>query len=73
VRGYDGRLGLGVDYYFNKMFSVGGSATGEILGLTRPGVDLNQSMGSVSKDLLQLDGTSLGLALMGAAVVGVHW
>jgi hypothetical protein len=73
VRGYDARLGAGADYYFNKMFSVGGAVTGEILGLTRPGVDLNQSMGSVSEDLLQLDGSSVGLALMGAAVVGVHW
>ena len=72
VQGYDVRLGFGADYYFNKAFSVGASATAEVLGLTRPGVDLNQGTGSVSEDVYKLDGSSVGAALMASAVVGFH-
>jgi hypothetical protein len=72
VQGYNIRLYGGVDYYFSKTFSIGGSATAEVLGLTRPGVDLNQSTGSVSEDVYKLDGSSVGLAIMASAVVGVH-
>jgi hypothetical protein len=72
VQGYDVRLFAGFDYYFNKTFSIGGSATAEVLGLTRPGVDLNQGTGSVSEDVYKLDGASVGLAIMASAVVGAH-
>ncbi len=72
VQGYDLRLNFGLDYYFNKSFSIGGAATAEMLGMTRPGVDLNQATGSVSQDVYKLDGSSVGLAVMASAVVGVH-
>jgi len=72
AQGYEIRLFAGLDYYFNKTFSVGGSATAELLGLTRPGVDLNRATGSVSEDVYKLDGTSVGLAIMAFAVVGAH-
>jgi hypothetical protein len=72
VQGYDIRLSFGIDYYFSKAFSIGGAATAEVLGMTRPGVDLNQSTGSVSKDVYKLDGSSVGVAIMASAVVGVH-
>ncbi len=73
VQGYNIRLGFGVDYYFSKMFSLGGSASGEVLGLTRPGVDLNQATGNINEDVYKLDGSSLGIALQGSAIVGFHW
>ena len=72
MQGYDIRLNAGFDYYFNKSFSIGGIATAELLGLTRPGVDLNQATGSVSQDVYKLDGSSVGIAIMASAVVGVH-
>ena len=72
VQGYDIRLTAGVDYYFNKSFSIGGLASAEVLGMTRPGVDLNQATGSVSQDVYKLDGSSVGLAIMASAGVGVH-
>jgi hypothetical protein len=72
IQGYDIQLGFGADYYFNKAFSVGGKATAELLGLTRPGVDLNQGTGSVSDDVYKLDGSSVGAAIMASAVVGFH-
>ena len=53
MQGYDIRLNAGLDYYFNKTFSIGGDGDGGVLGLTRPGVDLNQATGSVCGDLLQ--------------------
>jgi hypothetical protein len=72
VQGYNIRLNAGLDYYFDKMFSIGGVATGELLGMTRPGVDLNQATGSVSEDVYKLDGSSVGVAIMASAVVGLH-
>jgi len=72
IQGYDVRLGFGADYYFDKNFSIGGAATAELLGLTRPGVDLNQGTGSVSEDVYKLDGSSVGAAIMASAVVGLH-
>jgi hypothetical protein len=72
VQGYDIRLNAGIDYYFDKAFSIGGTATAEVLGMTRPGVDLNQSAGSVSKDVYKLDGSSVGIAILASAVVGLH-
>ena len=53
VQGYNVRLNAGADYYFNKHFSVGGIASAEVLGMTRPGVDLNQATGSVARRRLQ--------------------
>jgi hypothetical protein len=72
VQGYDIRLSLGLDYYFTKAFSIGGAASAEVLGMTRPGVDLNQATGSVSQDVYKLDGSSVGVAIMASAGVGVH-
>jgi len=72
ITGYDIRLGAGFDYYFGRHFSLGASATGEVLGLTRPGVNLNQSTGSISEDLLQYDGSSVGAAATVSALVGLH-
>lgn len=72
VQGYDIRLYGGLDYYFNKAFSIGGAGTAELLGMTRPGVDLNRATGSVSEDVYKLNGSSVGIAIMASAVVGVH-
>jgi hypothetical protein len=72
AQGYDIRLNVGIDYYFNKTFSLGGAATAELLGMTRPGVDLNRATGSVSEDVYKLDGSSIGLAIVASANVGVH-
>ena len=72
VQGYDIRLGMGVDYYFDRMFSLGGGITGDVLGMTRPGVDLNEQTGSVDADVYKLDGSSVGIALVGSVTAGFH-
>ena len=72
AQGYNVRLGLGADYYFNHVVSLGAGLSGELIGLTRPGVDLNRATGSVNEDVYQLDGSALGIALTGAIAVGFH-
>ena len=72
VQGYNIRLNAGLDYYLSKAFSIGGMASAEVLGMTRPGVDLNRATGSVSEDVYKLDGLSVGVAIMASAVVGLH-
>jgi hypothetical protein len=72
ITGYDIRLGAGFDYYFGRYVSLGAFASGEVLGLTRPGAKLNESTGSVRDDLLQYDGSSVGAAGTLSALVGLH-
>jgi hypothetical protein len=71
VEGYNLRLAMGADYFVARNLSVGASISGEILGLHRPGVDLNSQDG-VLNDLYKFDGASAGLGVTGAAVLGLH-
>jgi hypothetical protein len=84
VRGYYARVGGGLDYYITPVFSVGAAASWEFMGLTRPGVSLdqvNKIKGSLSAsdpqqakaDALALDGTSYGSALAITGVLGLHF
>jgi hypothetical protein len=82
IRGYNVRGGFGMDYYLSDAFSIGANLTGELLGLTRPGVDPSklQASGSASGDPNQLksevyatDGSGIGAAVTGTAVVGLHF
>jgi len=80
IRGYNIRGGFGMDYYLSDAFSIGANLTGELLGLTRPGVDPAKLSGSTSSDPNQLksevygaSGSSLGAAVTGTAVVGLHF
>jgi hypothetical protein len=86
VKGYDVRAGGGVDFYVTPVFSIGGSLTGEMLGLTRPGVDPSKlkaaTTGSVmtpggaqaaSSQIYAVDGSSLGFGLTATAVLGLHF
>lgn len=72
ISGYDVRLGLGLDYYLSKNWSLGVAGSAEVLGLTRPGVNLNEASGSLQEDILKLDGSSVGFAAMGGLVFGAH-
>lgn len=86
VKGYDIRAGGGLDYYVTPVFSVGASITGEMLGLTRPGVDPSKlqqaTSGTVmtpagaqatSGQIYAADGSSLGFGVTGTAVLGLHF
>ena len=43
VHGFDGRVGLGVDYRPHRLLSIGVNFTGDVLALARPGIDLTAS------------------------------
>lgn len=82
ITGYNIRAGAGLDYYITPMFSVGANLTGEMLGLTRPGVDPAKLKASASNtnsstqaaaDVYKADGSSLGAAVSLTAVIGLHF
>jgi hypothetical protein len=79
ITGYDVRAGGGIDYYVTPIFSVGAAATFEILGLTRPGVTINdvqnvQNGGTVAQgEVYKVSGSSLGSAFTGTLVLGLHF
>jgi hypothetical protein len=79
ITGYDVRAGGGLDYYVTPIFSVGASVSFEILGLTRPGVTLNDASnvvngGTVAEaEVYKVSGSSLGSAFSGALVLGLHF
>lgn len=81
ITGYDIRAGGGLDIYVTPVFSIGGSLTFEMLGLTRPGVspqDLQaarsgQPSPGTADSVYAADGSSLGSALTGTLVLGLHF
>jgi hypothetical protein len=86
ITGYNIRAGGGIDIYVTPVFSIGASITGEVLGLTRPGVSATKlgsnNMGTVSpggmvtgngSNIYLLDGSSLGFGFTGTLVLGLHF
>jgi hypothetical protein len=74
VKGFNGRLGCGIDYYLSNTFSVGGSISGDLLVLSRPRVPsptapIDLSVASV----YDKDGSSIGAGATLTAVVGLHF
>lgn len=84
IRGFYARVGGGLDYYITPVFSVGGAVSWELMGLTRPGVSVDQvakikasvaasDPKAAQADALALDGTSYGSALAITGVLGLHF
>jgi hypothetical protein len=73
VDGYDIRAGGGVDLYLTPVFSVGAGLTVELLGLTRPGLRQSDLGGSPDSSVYAVDGSSLGAAVAGTVVLGLHF
>jgi hypothetical protein len=86
IRGWNARTGFGMDVYLTPVVSVGGHLTGELLGLTRPGVspaDLQRAATSsptteqeavaAAEQIYEADGSSYGGAVTLSAVVGLHF
>lgn len=70
--GVDVRLGLGFDYYFTNIFSMGVKATGDMLFLSR-----SKQAGAGAPGALPVayaaDGSSIGGGITGTAVAGLHF
>jgi hypothetical protein len=84
IRGFYARGGGGLDIFVTKIFSVGASATGEFMAMTRPGLDPSavtdiQSQPTISDaqrvqaEALKLEGSGYGLAVAITGVAGLHF
>jgi hypothetical protein len=74
ITGYNIRGGFGLDYYVSNTLSIGANLTGELLVLTRPGVDPSKISGSGSAaDVYAADGSSIGSGVTLTGVLGLHF
>lgn len=82
VRGFNGGLDVGFDYYFSPLFSVGAGILADFLYLNRPPVDKPAGFESLPAEqqqainndpLYQKSGTSAGLQLAGGLRLGLHF
>lgn len=77
ITGYNIRGGFGLDIYLSSAFSIGANLTGEMLVLTRPGVDPSklQATGTSAdaSQVYQADGSSIGAGVTLTGVVGLHF
>jgi hypothetical protein len=69
AKGFDGRLGIGLDYYLTNMFSLGANLTGDVLVLSRSRVSGTAEGGSVYAS----DGSSVGGGVTLTMVMGLHF
>ena len=74
VKGFNARLGFGLDYYLSNTFSVGGNLTGDLLVLSRSAVAgaSTSTMGNEATVYAQ-DGSGIGAGGTLTAVVGLHF
>lgn len=80
ITGFNVRGGVGLDVYVTPVFSLGGSLTGEVLVLTRPGVDISEieqpdtgDGASAAAEIYAADGSSIGSGVTFTAVAGLHF
>lgn len=82
ITGYNIRGGFGIDLYLSSAFSIGANLTGEMLILTRPGVDPSKLQGSASggttsaqaaAEVYAADGSSIGAGVTLTGVAGLHF
>jgi hypothetical protein len=65
IKGFNIRIGGGLDYYITNVLSVGGQITAELLGLSRGAISQPGFYGP--------DASGLGLGFTGSAVAGLHF
>jgi len=74
VKGFDARVGAGLDYYLSNTFSVGANLTGEMLFLSRSKVSgASVSTSGNEAAVYGKDGSSIGAGASLTAVVGLHF
>jgi hypothetical protein len=74
VKGFNARVGAGIDYYLSNTFSLGANLSGDLLFLSRSKVA--QASTSTSGDeatVYAKDGSSIGAGATLTAVVGLHF
>lgn len=74
VKGFNTRLGAGLDYYLSNTFSLGANLTGDVYFLSRSKVDgAAASTSGNEATVYAKDGSSIGAGLTLSAVVGLHF
>jgi hypothetical protein len=74
VKGFNARVGFGVDYYLSNTFSLGGNLSGDLLVLARPAVaGASGSMAGNEATVYAKDGSGIGAGATLTAVVGLHF
>jgi hypothetical protein len=74
VKGFNARLGAGLDYYLSNTFSVGANLTGDVLFLSRSAVSGAATSASGDEATVYAeDGSSIGAGATLTAVVGLHF
>jgi hypothetical protein len=75
VKGFNARIGAGLDYYLSNTFSVGANLTGEMLFLSRSKIEdapaTSESDGQT--EIYAKDGSSIGAGATLTAVAGLHF
>jgi len=72
VRGFDVRVGAGLDYYVSSTFSVGVNLGGEIMFLNRSAMDVTVDVNE-PRTVYAEEGSSIGGAFTPMAVLGLHF
>ncbi len=74
AKGFNARLGAGLDYYLSNTFSVGANFTGDLLFLSRSAVaGAAVSASGDEAAVYAKDGSSIGAGATLTAVVGLHF
>jgi hypothetical protein len=74
VKGFNARVGAGLDYYLSNTFSVGGNLSGDLLFLSRSKVaGASASTSGDEAAVYAKDGSSIGAGATLTAVVGLHF
>lgn len=74
AKGFNARVGVGLDYYLSNTFSVGGNLSGDLLFLSRSKVDgAEASTSGDEATIYSKDGSSIGAGTSLTAVVGLHF
>jgi hypothetical protein len=89
IHGWTARGGFGLDVYVTNVVTIGANLTGDVLFMTRPGVDPKKLASTASSgganvntqeqavdaanNVYAADGSSIGAAMTATAVVGLHF
>lgn len=74
VKGFNARLGAGLDYYLSNTFSLGANLSGDVLFLSRSKVaQASTSTSGNEATVYAKDGSSIGAGATLTAVVGLHF
>ena len=82
IEGFDVRIAGGLDFFVHDNVSLGAGASWEVIGLTRPGVDVSQlsqeekdaqNIDQASEDALAAEGSAFGSIVSITARLGLHF